>query len=74
MVADPEMNKQFGVYDIERMKLGRAPVVDFSGTVGKRMKIALHHKKEISKGGEVYNVDNLSTLLPKRHVELHKGK
>lgn len=70
---DPDLSKQFEQQDIERMKLGRAPVVDFFDVAGKRMKFELHHKFEISKGGDVYNVDNLSALTPKRHVDIHKG-
>lgn len=31
-------------------------------------------KVEISKGGDVYNVDNLNALTPKNHIETHKGK
>ncbi len=55
------------------MKLGRAPTVRFRDSVGKRVKVELHHKVEISKGGDVYNVDNLNALTPKRHIEIHKG-
>jgi hypothetical protein len=72
VAADPDLSKQFEQQDIERMKLGRAPVVDFFDVAGKRMKVELHHKVEISKGGDVYNVDNLNALTPKRHVEIHK--
>ena len=74
VAADPELSKQFEKYSIERIKLGRAPVVDFFDATGKRVVIELHHKTEISKGGGVYDVDNLSALTPKRHVEIHKGK
>lgn len=49
------------------------PIVRFKERVGKRMKIELHHKVEIYKGGDVYNVDNLTALTPKRHIEVHKG-
>jgi len=70
---DPELSKQFDADDMERMKLGRAPTVRFRDSVGKRVKVELHHKVEISKGGDVYNVDNLNALTPKRHIEIHKG-
>ncbi|HGA3340060.1 TPA: HNH endonuclease signature motif containing protein [Enterobacter roggenkampii] len=39
---------------------------------GKRLKYELHHKKSIQDGGEVYDIDNLRVLTPKRHVEIHK--
>ncbi|MFX2907137.1 nuclease bacteriocin klebicin B, partial [Klebsiella pneumoniae] len=73
VAADPDLSKQFYPDDIERMKLGRAPTVRFRDSVGKRVKVELHHKVEISKGGDVYNVDNLNALTPKRHIEIHKG-
>lgn len=73
VAADPELSKQFNTDDMERMKLGRAPTVRFRDSVGKRVKVELHHKVEISKGGDVYNVDNLNALTPKRHIEIHKG-
>lgn len=74
VAADPELSKQFNTDDIERMKLGRAPTVRFRDSAGKRVKFELHHNVEISKGGDVYNVDNLNALTPKRHIEIHKGK
>jgi hypothetical protein len=73
VAADPELSKQFGTDDLERMKLGRAPTVRFRESVGKRIKVELHHHVEISKGGDVYNIDNLKALTPKRHIEIHKG-
>ncbi|WP_425256072.1 HNH endonuclease [Kosakonia oryziphila] len=45
-----------------------------SERAGKRVKIELHHKQDISKGGDVYNIDNLNAVTPKRHIEIHKGK
>ncbi len=73
IASDPELSKQFNNDDIELMKHGYAPIVRFKDRVGKRMKIELHHKVEIYKGGDVYNVDNLNALTPKRHIEVHKG-
>lgn len=73
VAVDPELSKQFQSDDIERMKLGRAPTARFRDSVGKRVKIELHHKVEIFKGGDVYNADNLRALTPKRHIEIHKG-
>ncbi len=73
VAADPELSKQFQSDDIGLMKLGRAPTARFRDSVGKRVKIELHHKVEIFKGGDVYNADNLSALTPKRHIEIHKG-
>jgi len=68
------LSKQFNSDDIELMKRGYAPVARFKDAKGKRVKIELHHKIEISKGGDVYNIDNLNALTPKRHIEIHKGE
>lgn len=56
------------------MKAGRAPTAGFLESVGKRVKIELHHEKEISQGGAVMDVDNIKALTPKNHIETHKGK
>lgn len=71
---DPDLSEQFGPDDQARLKKGRAPTVRFRDSVGKRVSVELHHKDEISKGGDVYNVDNLGAVTPKRHIDIHKGK
>ncbi|SUG40515.1 Rhs-family protein [Salmonella enterica] len=73
VAADPELSKQFGEDDIELLKLGRAPTVRFKDSVGKRVKYEIHHRR-VAKGGDVYNVDNLNVVTPKRHIEIHRGK
>ena len=74
VAADPELSKQFHPDDVELMKKGYSPTVSAKDSVGKRVKMELHHKQQISKGGDVYNVDNLNALTPKRHIEIHKGE
>ncbi|MGU3412437.1 S-type pyocin domain-containing protein [Enterobacteriaceae bacterium C34A] len=71
---DPELSKQFHPDDVELMKKGYSPSVSAQDSVGKRVKMELHHKQKISKGGDVYNVDNLNALTPRRHIEIHKGE
>ncbi|EOS7249734.1 klebicin B-related nuclease bacteriocin (plasmid) [Klebsiella pneumoniae] len=71
---DSALSKQFSEADINQMKAGRAPTADFLESVGKRVKIELHHEKEISQGGAVMDVDNIKALTPKNHIETHKGK
>ncbi|WP_328592881.1 hypothetical protein [Yersinia thracica] len=34
----------------------------------------LHHKNYISKGGAMYNVDNISATTPKRYINIHKER
>ncbi|PKE27834.1 HNH nuclease [Rahnella sp. AA] len=70
---DPELSKQFDPNSLDTMKNGRAPYVRKQDRVGKRVKIELHHKQEISKDGDVYNVDNLNAVTPKDLIEIQKG-
>lgn len=48
-----------------------SPRARFADTVGGRRSFEIHHDKPISEGGEVYNIDNLRVLTPKRHIEIH---
>lgn len=70
---DPELSKQFTASNIEEMKNGRAPFSRKIDRVGGQVKFELHHINRISNGGEVYDVDNIRVVTPKRHSELHKG-
>jgi hypothetical protein len=56
------------------MRTGAAPYPSLSDQVGGRTKFEIHHGIEIAKGGAVYDMENLSVLTPKRHIEVHKGK
>lgn len=70
---DPDLSKQFYHSDLNTMKKGRAPFVRKNERAGKRLKVELHHKQDISKGGDVYNTDNLNAVTPKRHIDIHRG-
>jgi hypothetical protein len=54
------------------MRYGAAPFSEPLDSVGGREKIELHHKQRIADGGAVYDLENLSILTPKAHIELHK--
>jgi hypothetical protein len=54
------------------MRNGSAPFTTPDGHAGERNKFEIHHIQLISKGGAVYDLDNLSIMTPKKHVELHK--
>ena len=56
---------------MDLMKNGYAPFVKKSDKSGKRVRIELHHKKPISQGGDVYHIDNINAVTPKRHIEIH---
>jgi hypothetical protein len=57
------------------MRNGSAPFSAVTADqVGGRKAFELHHDVEVSKGGDVYGMDNLSVMTPKRHIQLHKGR
>jgi hypothetical protein len=68
-----DLSKQFKANNIHAMKNGRAPFVPEAGILGNRIKFELHHIQQISKGGDVYGIDNIRVVTPKRHAEIHKG-
>ncbi|WP_433898692.1 S-type pyocin domain-containing protein [Pseudomonas sp. PSE1(2024)] len=73
VAGDPELAAQFDRSALASMKDGQSPFVKESEQVGKRVKIELHHRKYISEGGGVYEVDNIVAMTPKRHIGMHRG-
>lgn len=69
---NPELAQQFAPSILATMKSGRAPIVKESDQAGKRIRFELHHKTYISAGGEVYGIDNIAILTPKKHIDTHK--
>jgi len=72
LAADPVLGSQFTAYDLANMRVGRAPKVHISQESGSRKVYELHHKLYISKGGDVYGLDNLQIVTPKQHLAIHK--
>ncbi len=72
--ADSQLASQFNKQNVERMKNGLAPRVPMKESVGGRRSLKLHHVKLISQGGEVYDVDNIRIVTPKRHIEIHSAR
>ena len=70
---DAALSSQFNDSNRSRMAEGLAPRARFADTVGKRRSFELHHEIPISKGGEVYNVDNIRAMTPKHHIDTHRG-
>ncbi|CRY83679.1 colicin-like bacteriocin tRNase domain-containing protein [Yersinia intermedia] len=69
---DPTLSEQFKSGNLGNIKNGKAPSPRESEQVGGRVKHELHHVKPISKGGAVYDIDNIRVLTPKRHIKIHK--
>ena len=70
---DSELARQFDPGILDSMKRGKTPLAKERDQVGRRIKFELQHKVYISQGGEVYGIDNIGVITPKRHVETHKG-
>lgn len=73
VAKDPALAKQFKKANLGNLKNGKAPAPRETEQVGGRIKYELHHVKPISQGGEVYNIDNIRVVTPKRHIEIHSG-
>lgn len=73
---DPALLEQFSRLNKIDLRDGLAPSALPSEQIGKRKKFEIHHHKPISEGGDVYDINNLTVLTPKQHIELHlkKGK
>lgn len=69
---DPELCSQFIPDNIERMRNGNAPKARYRDAAGGKSSFELHHVDWISKGGDVYNVDNLRVNTPKNHIDIHR--
>ena len=74
IAKDSELSEQFIVSNRARMNMGKAPKARRDDAVGKRSTFEIHHVQEIAKGGDVYNIENMMVLTPKRHMDIHKGK
>ncbi|EJT85340.1 hypothetical protein PPS11_10593 [Pseudomonas putida S11] len=70
---DEMLSKQFSRVNISRMRKGLAPYVPKNARVGKRVVMELHHKTLISRGGEVYNAENIFLTTPDLHIQIHQG-
>ncbi|MGP3167226.1 S-type pyocin domain-containing protein [Serratia ureilytica] len=70
---DPDLSRQFKRGNSGNIKVGKAPAPRESEQVGGKIKYDIHHIKPIIEGGEVYNVDNMGIVTPKRHIDIHRG-
>ncbi|HGH4642740.1 TPA: HNH endonuclease signature motif containing protein [Enterobacter asburiae] len=55
------------------LRKGYSPFPPEAEQVGGRTRYELHHITPIKDGGDVYNIDNIRILTPKRHIDLHKN-
>lgn len=71
--GDTELASQFNESNKARMLEGMAPRAKAVDTVGQRRSFELHHAIPVSEGGEVYDIDNLSAMTPKHHIDTHRS-
>ncbi|MDR5617893.1 HNH endonuclease signature motif containing protein [Arsenophonus sp.] len=71
---DAQLSKQFNSRNQAFLKRGYSPFAKNKEKVGGREKYEIHHIKPIKDGGDVYNLDNLSVLTPKKHISIHSKK
>ncbi|MDF7679450.1 S-type pyocin domain-containing protein [Enterobacteriaceae bacterium ESL0689] len=68
---DPELSGQFKPHNQTNVRNGNSPFTREVDRAGGRERYEIHHIIPISKGGDVYNVDNMGVTTPKRHIEIH---
>lgn len=73
IATDEVFSQQIAPAMLDDMRKGLAPFANRDQRVGKRVKLEIHHKHEISKGGAVYDLDNLVLMTPKVHINHHRG-
>jgi len=69
---DAELVKLLKRQNLSAVVNGKAPYVKTSDRAGAAIKFELHHKVYVSKGGAVYDVDNIAVVTPRRHKEIHR--
>jgi hypothetical protein len=72
VAADASLRQQFSVRNLSRMMEGLAPYPQLADQLGGRKTFELHHDVKVSSGGDVYGVDNILVMTPRRHIQLHK--
>ena len=70
---DPDLSKQFKNQNQSNIRKGKSPFTRDVDSVGGRERYEIHHIKPINEDGDVYNVDNMGIVTPKRHIDIHRG-
>ncbi|WP_331462077.1 S-type pyocin domain-containing protein [Pseudomonas sp. CDFA 610] len=69
---DPELSRHFSFINNREVSKKRAPYALPEDRIGSRVKLEIHHKHWISNGGAVYDLDNLTIMTPKEHIQTHR--
>jgi len=71
-VAESASGGELIEQNVGRMRKGKAPRVRKADRVGGRKSYEIHHLEKISKGGGVYDLDNLRVNTPRNHIDIHR--
>ncbi|MGE8150348.1 S-type pyocin domain-containing protein [Pseudomonas vancouverensis] len=74
VAVDEQLRQQFSGKNLSRMLEGMSPYSVLADQVGRRKVFELHHDIEVSGGGDVYGIENISVMTPRRHIQLHKDR
>ncbi|VVP15531.1 hypothetical protein PS903_03490 [Pseudomonas fluorescens] len=74
VAADSRLSQQFSDHNLRRMREGLAPYPRLADQSGGRKTFELHHDVEVAMGGDVYGIENISVMTPRRHIQLHKER
>jgi len=74
VASDVELSRQFNNSNLVKMRNGVAPRAVVSDVAGGRQSFELHHHIRVTDGGDVYGMDNLSVVTPRRHIGIHGAK
>lgn len=70
----PELSSQFRGSNKIHIRNGNSPFTRERDRAGGRERYEIHHVITISKGGDVYNVDNMGITSPKRHFDIYSTR
>ncbi|MDF3936724.1 S-type pyocin domain-containing protein [Pseudomonas citronellolis] len=68
------LTEQFIENNVDRMREGKAPKARYRDRAGKRGSFELHHKNKVAQGGGIYDIDNLTIVTPKHHIDIHRSE
>ncbi|MHC8332490.1 HNH endonuclease signature motif containing protein [Pseudomonas sp. LB3P25] len=77
MISTPNVGRntktsQFKPTNKGKLPSGKAPFAQSPEHNGENALYEIHHIENIQHGGAVYDVENLTIVTPKRHVEIHR--
>lgn len=70
---DPALAAHFGSSNVTLMRRGKAPFAARTQRYGGHERYVLHHRTPVSRGGAVYDPDNIMLATPRYHQEVLDG-